>query len=221
MEMNKGLIIHVTHVVGTRMKAQGTDGISRGNKSMGVMWGVPMEQFCPLHKNAFERSPALKSWLTTATELLNPVFLEPKDWFLQGQGSGNYIWTPAPAAADVVVEQLGKARHKRSSSLHLIVAPRLMTGKWQRHMTRESDCYFKIPAGACSLWGAAQYEPVLIFVCFPFVVPRPNFDTRQRLLEDFHRFMHLKTGWCGKALVNGGGIILRQLLIRARALCAV
>jgi hypothetical protein len=91
----------------------------------------------------------------TCTKFLEPVFLEPEDWFLQGQGIGKLTWRPAPAAADIVVEQLGRACHKRPTSLHLIVAPSLITGKWRRHkMTRESDFYFKISAGACSLWGA-------------------------------------------------------------------
>jgi hypothetical protein len=219
LEIRNDLIIHVIHVAGTRMQAQGTDGISRGDKSMGVMRGIPMEEFCPLHKTAFERSPNLKAWLTAATKLLDPVFLEPKDWFLQGQGSGNYIWSPAPAAADVVVEQLGKARHKRPSSLHLVVAPRLMTGRWRRHMTRECDFYFKIPAGACSLWDAAQFEPVLIFVCLPFEIARPNFQIRQRLLEEFHRALLRDGLWKGTG--KRGGDILRQLLLRARALCAM
>jgi hypothetical protein len=116
LEMNSDLIIHVIHVAGTRMKAQGTDGISRGDKSMGVMRGIPMEQFCPLHETAFERSPDLKSWITAATKSVNPVFLEPEDWFHRGHSFGNFVWSPAPAAADVAVEQLGKARHKRPSS---------------------------------------------------------------------------------------------------------
>jgi hypothetical protein len=215
--MKNDLIIHVIHVSGTRMQAQGTDRISRGDKSMGGMRGIPMEDFCPLHISAFERSPALKAWMTAATEFLDPVFLEPEDWFLEGQGIGNYIWSPAPAAADVVVEQLGKARHKRPSSLHLIVAPRLMMGRWRRHLTRESDFYFTIPAGACSLWGAAQYEHVLIFVCLPFLVARPKFELRARLLKDFHRFM-LKAGlWQGVG--KRGGIFLRELLVWARELC--
>jgi hypothetical protein len=74
LEINQDLIIHVIHVAGTRMQAQGTDGISRGDKSMGVMQGIPMEEFCPLHKTAFERSPDLKTWLTSACEPLNPTF---------------------------------------------------------------------------------------------------------------------------------------------------
>jgi hypothetical protein len=219
LEMNNDLIIHVIHVAGTRMQAQGTDGISRGDKSMGVMRGVPMQDFCPLHKTGLERSPKLKSWLTTATKLLKPVFLEPEGWFLQGQEAGNFIWSPAPAAADVVVEQLGKARHKQPSSLHLIVAPRLMTGRWRRHMTRECDFYFKIPAGACSLWDAAQYEPVLIFVCLPFSVARPKLQLRQRLLEDMHRIMLAEGLWQGSG--KRGGNLLRELLVRARDLCSL
>jgi hypothetical protein len=78
-EIESDLIIHVIHVAGTQMQAQGTDGISRGDKSMGVMQGIPMEEFCPLHKTAFERSPNLRTWLTEATKSLEPVFLEPKD----------------------------------------------------------------------------------------------------------------------------------------------
>jgi hypothetical protein len=79
LETNNDLIIHVGHVAGTRMQAQGTDGISRGDKSMGMMRGVPMEDFCPLHKTALQRRPELKSWLTAGTKLLDPVFLEPED----------------------------------------------------------------------------------------------------------------------------------------------
>jgi hypothetical protein len=40
--MHKNLIIHIIHVAGTHMKAQGTDEISRGDKSMGVMRGIPI-----------------------------------------------------------------------------------------------------------------------------------------------------------------------------------
>jgi hypothetical protein len=208
--------MHVIHVAGTRMKAQGTDGIWRSDKSMGVTRGIPMEEFCPLHQTAFERSPELKSWLMAATEWLEPAFLDSEGWFLQGQGAGNFVWSTAPAAADVAGEQLGKARHKRSASLHLIVAPRLFTGKWRRHVTRESDFYFKIPARDCSLWGANQCEPVLIFLCLPFTIAGPNFEVCWKTATG----LCLKKG-CGKALVNGGGGILRQLLIRARALCAL
>jgi hypothetical protein len=85
-------------------------------------------------------------------------------------------------------------------------------------MTRECDFYFKIPAGACSLWGEAQYGPVLIFVCLPFQISRPNFEIRARLLENFHGSMLREGLWQGTGKRGG---ILRKLLIQARALCAL
>jgi hypothetical protein len=118
LEIKNDLIIHVIHVADTRMKAQGTDGISQGGYVHGGYAGHPYGRLLPLHKMALEQSPELKTWLTAATKLLESVFLEPKDWFLQGQDSGNYIWSPAPAAAEIVVVQLGKALHKHPTILH-------------------------------------------------------------------------------------------------------
>ena len=57
LEMDYDLILHVIHVSGKRMIAQGTDGISRGDHSTGVMRGKPMASFIPLHLSAFEREP--------------------------------------------------------------------------------------------------------------------------------------------------------------------
>jgi hypothetical protein len=216
LEVEADLIIHVVHVAGKRMIDQGTDGLSRGDTSTGVMQRISMQQFVPLHLSALERSSALRPWLTAATKGLDPIFLEPEDWFTKGQGSGTFIWSPAPAAADVVVEQLGKARHKRTTSIHLVVVPRLMTGRWRRHMTRECDCYFRIPAG-CSLWGKTQYEPVLIFVCLPFVVHRPHFTAKLKLLEDFYGTMLQDDLW--EVSDERGGTFLRKFLRQARSLC--
>ena len=177
-----------------------------------------MEAFVPLHLSALERSSELRPWLTAAAEGLDPIFLEPEDWFTKGQGHGTFIWHPAPAAADVVVEQLGKARHKRPSSLHIVVVPRLMTGRWRRHMTRECDCYFRIPP-RCTLWGKSQYEPVLIFVCLPFVVHRPNLSAKSKLLEDFCRAMLQEDLW--QVSDERGGTFLRKFLRQARSLCSL
>ena len=148
LEVDADLIIHVVYVAGKRMIAQGTDGLSRGDKSTGLMQRVSMEAFVPLHLSALERLEELRSWLTAAAKGLDSIFLEPNDWFTKGQGQGTFIWHPAPTAANVVVEQLGKARHKKQpANLHIVVAPRLlMTGGWRRHMIRECNCYFPIPA---------------------------------------------------------------------------
>jgi hypothetical protein len=216
LEIEADLIIHVIHVAGKRMIAQGTDGLSRGDKSTGVMQRISMEAFVPLHLSALCRSTSLRPWLTAAAKGLEPVFLEPEGWFTTGHGLGTFVWHPAPAAADVVVEQLGKARHKRPTSLHLVIVPRIMTGRWRRHMTRECDCYFRIPAG-CTLWGKTQFEPVLIFVCLPFAVHRPNFPAKHRLLEDFRGAMLQEDLWTASDV--RGGSFLRKFLQQARSLC--
>jgi hypothetical protein len=218
LELEADLIIHVIHVSGTRMIEQGTDGLSRADKSTGVMQGVRMEAFVPLHLSAFERSDSLRLWIAAATKDFGTVVLNKNDWFLAGQGLGNFVWCPPPAAADVVVEQLGKARHKRPTSLHIVVVPRLMTGRWRRHLTRECDCYFRIPAG-CKLWGKCQHEPVLIFICLPFLVHRPNFSERRRLLENFYGSMFEPAMWQDSG--ERGGIVLRKFLLRARSLCSL
>jgi hypothetical protein len=59
-----GLIqLHVIHVAGTRMMSQGTDGLSRGCLTEGVMMGSPMLSFIPLHLSAIERQPSLLPWI--------------------------------------------------------------------------------------------------------------------------------------------------------------
>ncbi len=172
-----------------------------------------MEEFVPLHLNALERSPGLQTWLKAATRGVDPEYLTTSDWFTRGQGSGNFIWAPAPAAADVVVEQLGKARHKHPTSLHIVVVPRLMTGLWRRHLTRECDCYFRIPAGA-KIWGKTQYEPVLIFVCLPLSRHRPWKLQGTKLLDGFER----KVRELHKTNSRFRGRLLRKLFVQTRVL---
>ena len=63
-------------------------------------------------------------------------FLEPKQWFDRGHDiqefvlnddgfeiprykAGTFVWAPPPAAADVAIQELRKARHKRQQSLHV------------------------------------------------------------------------------------------------------
>eukprot|EP00978_Attheya_sp_CCMP212_P023422 scaffold71692_cov50-Attheya_sp.AAC.1 len=102
------------------MIEQGTDGLSRGDHSQGVMRGIPMTAYVPLHLNAFERDPRLKTFIEFVTQDMNPTFLTPEGWFDEGHGTGTFVCPPPPAAADVVVEQLGKCRTKRPHSMHLI-----------------------------------------------------------------------------------------------------
>ena len=50
-EMNYGCKIVLVHVAGTRMISQGTDGLSRGNMTEGVMVGKAIKDFIPIHKS--------------------------------------------------------------------------------------------------------------------------------------------------------------------------
>jgi hypothetical protein len=53
LEMGHDLILHVVHVSGRRMIAQGTDGLSRADHSERVMQGTrKMEAYMPLHLDA-------------------------------------------------------------------------------------------------------------------------------------------------------------------------
>ena len=131
LEIKHDLLLRVVHVSGKRMIAQGTNGLSRADYSEGVMRGIDMKAFIPLHLNALEREHRLKPWLQQITQGLDPTFLSPEGWFLEGHGGGTYIWTPPPAAGDVVVEQLGRARLVRPEGMHIFVIPRLMTGWWR------------------------------------------------------------------------------------------
>ena len=85
IEMTGLCNIYMIHVAGTRMINQGTDGLSRGDKTSGVMSGESMLSFVPLHLTAIDRSVSLKNWLVDlfAGEELRDretLFLGPDNW---------------------------------------------------------------------------------------------------------------------------------------------
>jgi hypothetical protein len=165
LEIARDLVLHVIHVSVRQMIAQGTDGMSRAEHLEGVMKGTQrMEEYMPLHQDTFSRSPALKSLFADAVRPLGAAFLSSEGWFDEGHGVGTYVWCPSPAVAEVVMEYLGRARHKHPESMILVEVPRVMTGHWRRHMIPGSDFYFKI--GWNEVWPLkSQFEPLLIFVC--------------------------------------------------------
>jgi hypothetical protein len=216
LEMQESLKLHVIHVSGKRMIAQGTDGISRGDFTQGVMKGDSMLRYVPLHLNALERQPnGMEAFLKSIMKGLEWTCLSPSEWFTTGHKNGNFVWCPAPAAADVVVEQLGKARHKRSRGLHLVVVPRLFTGRWRRHMIRRTDFYMKLDE--CNVWPKSMHEPLLIFVALPYISWDPLFKSQEELLERPRR--HLLEAGVWTTHPERSRDILRQLLLKARTLC--
>lgn len=57
------LTLRIVHISGTRMIAQGTDALLRGDLTEGAMQGVPIASYLPFHLPSIDRSPALLSWL--------------------------------------------------------------------------------------------------------------------------------------------------------------
>lgn len=226
VEMNAGCRIHLCHVAGTRMIEQGTDGLSRGNLTEGVMQGTrSMMDFVPLHRSAFERSPALFEWIESwvgLEESEDLEYLTPTDWFerghdLTGDGyqnldgvwvpkilSGFYVWSPPPAAAEVALEELRKARHKRQESTHLFVCPRLMEPRWRSHVHKSADLFLEIPAGSGSYWPESMHEPLIIAFYFPYLNRAPwQLKNSQALLD---------VGWKLRQLWKDGEVAQRPLL---------
>ena len=155
LEVDQQCLLHLVHVAGTRMIGQGSDGLSRGNLTEGVMLGRTMTSYVPLSATALERSAGLEKWIRTwAGDDLE--VLSPKDWFSRGQGiagyliskeniclpyykAGTFLWAPAPAVASVAIKELRRARHKQESSIHLFACPRLMTNHWHKLVLKEAD----------------------------------------------------------------------------------
>ena len=181
-----GFKLHIFHVAGTRMIAQGTDGVSRGNLATGIMAGEAMSSFIPIHKNALERSPGLVSWIKEWAGD-GAIILEPIDWFGTGHDINGwvrgadgferpqlaeertYIWLPPPFAADIAVAELRKARIKRQTLTHVFVCPRLCCPLWLKQLYKASDVVLEFRAGSCLPWGTCMHEPVLIGLLFPFL----------------------------------------------------
>jgi hypothetical protein len=58
-----GFTLHLVHVAGTRMIAQGTDGLSRGSLLEGVARGEDVLSFIDLAQGAFKRSSTLRDFV--------------------------------------------------------------------------------------------------------------------------------------------------------------
>ena len=190
LEMKHSIRLVVSHVAGTRMIAEGGDGVSRGLLNEGVMAGEDILSFIPLHLSALDRSPSLLPWLKTWT-CLQLEALAPADWFGLGHDirgwthpqpgdvfsrpilrKGVFGWFPPPAAADAAMEQMRVARIKRQDSTHVFVVPRLLTPNWLKQMHKACDIVLTIPTGTPG-WPSDMFEPVLIGICFPFLRFKP------------------------------------------------
>ena len=190
LEMHHGCKIHVSHVSGTRMIEQGSDGLSRGNLAEGVMRGRQMKDFVPINKDAFQQSPSLKPWLENWTEQKGN-FLDATGWFTTGQElqdnlkevnsegvqipstqPGTFIWSPPPVAAGIALEELRRSRHKSTESTHVVVIPRLFSTEWRKQLHKAADVVLTVPVGHPA-WPKEMHEPLTLAILFPYLSHRP------------------------------------------------
>ena len=130
LEMKHKCTLHLIHVAGTRMIAQGTDGISRGDMMEGVLQGDDMLEHIPLALPPCERSATLLPWIKSwACESgFDVEVLEATDWFERGHDldggdweytmpppnkerqwmpwyrKGRFLWCPPPGAAPTALD---------------------------------------------------------------------------------------------------------------------
>lgn len=169
VEIAGNLIVHVVHVAGTRMKAAGIDGLSRGDMLEGMLLGRDPLQYVPLDKGALERSGgAVEEWIRSWWGGGNLVTLRPEGWFREAHGHGAFLWSPPPAAMETALEMLAEARHKRPYSAHVVVVPRLMTHLWRKQLGKDADLMVTAPVGL-PFWESNQHEPLILAILLPVV----------------------------------------------------
>jgi hypothetical protein len=88
-------------IAGTRMIWQGTDGLSWGDLTAGVMAGEHFLKYVPLNRTAFQRHILLHEWISGALPGENWEGLSVEGWFTNAQKDGRFVWAPPPALADV------------------------------------------------------------------------------------------------------------------------
>ena len=217
LQMEGDFVIHMYHIAGTRMIECGVDGLSRGDKSEGIMQGVDLLTFLPLHKSPFERSPGLRSWIQTwwDTEYGPLHEMEPEDWFTETNKAGNFLWNVPPAAGAEVVELLCGHRHRRPESMHIFLIPRLCTSKWRKQLLKVADVEFYI-LPQHPFWEAEMHEPLLMAFCFPLLPHDARFAPWQlkntELVDRTRR--HLRRVQKAGESVEWDN--LRKLLVKAR-----
>jgi hypothetical protein len=192
--MEHGFALHVVHVSGTRMIAQGTDGLSRGILLEGVVRGEDMLSFVDLSRTAIERHPDVLNFVKSWVE---PVLGESKilssseEWFQEGHritggkresrgiwipchaADGKaYIWSPPPVITDVALEECAKAIHKRTDAYHIFLIPQLYSSLWMQMFYKLSDFVFKLPPGSRH-WPSSMHEPLFVGISLPLLTRNP------------------------------------------------
>jgi hypothetical protein len=219
IQMKGKAFIHIVWVSGKRMIQQGTDGLSRGDLTNGVMRGIPMLEFVPLHKTVLERQPkAAKDFLRYITAEEPLTYLSPEDWYTTALDSdGIFVWTPPPAVADAAITQLAESIHIRPWNTHIVLLPTLMTSRWRKVLSKACDLRLTLPFDD-ELWPSGiELEKLTLAICFPLLARDPWRVKRSGVFDNFQSQMRSMQG----KSVSSHRSLLRELWISARALQSV
>jgi len=164
LEMKGAIFPRVVWIAGERMIAQGTDGLSRGDQTCGVMNDGKFLRHVPLNKTVLDYdcllSAELLTWVAVGPRW---IWLKETDWFDEvfNHPQGNFVWTPSAALARVATEQLCEVKHVHPYTNHIFLTPALMTGNWRKLLGKQSDVLLTLPAGS-PCWPSSCFEPLVM-----------------------------------------------------------
>jgi hypothetical protein len=117
-----------------------------------------------------------------------------------------HLWAPPPLVGDAALEELLKARHKRTGTFHVVLIPRLLAPRWCQLFNKSCDFTFVV-SPIVSFWPPKMYELFWVGIILPFSSHRPWCFKRAHLLVEMARNLRevLSTGEG-----NGGGIFCRN-----------
>jgi hypothetical protein len=193
-EMTYSLLVQVIWIAGTRMISQGTDGLSRGDLTSGVMAGDDFLSHIPLNQGAFERSPELKKWMEASLPKQWMWLQTGTDWFTLpfDDSLGRYVWAPPPCLADVALEQLCEVKLMHPLTSHVFICPVLFTGRWRKMLLKAADVEFGVPAGS-PVWEESHHENLVIALMCPLLSCSP-WAVKHLDRTDLDKFRHSMFG---------------------------
>jgi hypothetical protein len=228
-ELRYGFVLHLVHVVGTRMIAQGTNGLSRGTFLEGVVAEKDMLSFVDVAVPAIDWHPAIlelvQSWLEPT--IGKRRMLKVEEWFVEGHGiiggkqdshgvwfpihtknGAVFIWSPPPAIiGDVALEECPKAIHKRPDAFHVFFIPRLYSPLWLCMFYKFADFNFKISPRSI-IWPHSMHVPLFVGMVLPLLSRKPWTLQRTPLLVGMERRLRSLSDPSS----SDGQDILRELL---------
>eukprot|EP00957_Ditylum_brightwellii_P014117 1064254-Ditylum_brightwellii.AAC.1 len=151
------------------------------------MSGKDLMSFIPLYKTVSEEHPQIHDWIQQWAPR-ETQYRDTTGWYELGHDIiggtevllslwyptvkiGVYVWEPALVTAATALEGLLKARHKRQTSLHIIITHKLMTLYWSQLLHKDADIVMKIPTGTL-FWPTHCHEPLFLVFCLPFLPHR-------------------------------------------------